>query len=60
MENSQTFRTTPGSSVNSTVNSAKSICAWRPGGVSKRRSKGFGAAGRTPRRKSVTAVEPPS
>ena len=27
-----------------------------PGGVSNRRSKGLGAAGRTSRRKSVTAV----
>ncbi|GAA0598935.1 hypothetical protein GCM10009416_41400 [Craurococcus roseus] len=55
-ENSQTMRTTPGSSVNSVRNWAKSTCACCPGAVSKRRSKPDAAAGRMSRRKSVTRV----
>ena len=41
MENSQTMRLTPGSSVNTTSKWAKSTCACSPGGVSKRTSKGL-------------------
>ncbi len=56
MVNSQTFRMTPGPSSNSTLNSAKSTWACRPGGV----SKGFGLAGRAVRRKTVTTLLQPS
>ena len=55
-ENSQTTRVTPGSSANSTRNCAKSTCAWRPGGVSNRRSKTLGRLGRASRRRSVTTL----
>src|SRR3954464_14730352 len=43
--NSQRTRSTPGSSANSARNWAKSTCPWRPGAVSKRRSKGLGLGG---------------
>ena len=55
-ENSQMIRSTPGSSVNTVRKSAKSTCAWRPGGVSKRTSNAVGSLGRASRRKSFTAV----
>jgi len=55
-ENSQTTRSTPGSSVNTVRKCAKSTCACQPGGVSNRTSKPAGALGRTSRRKSFTMV----
>ena len=55
-ENSQTTRSVPGSSANTVRKCAKSICACRPGGVSKRTSKPAGVLGRTSRRKSFTTV----
>jgi hypothetical protein len=54
MLNSQTLRRMPGSTTNSTWNSAKSTCACWPGAVSKRRSNCLGAAGRISRRYSVS------
>ena len=43
----------PGSSVNTVRKCAKSTCAWRPGGVSKRTSKGGGSVGLISRSRSV-------
>ena len=54
IENSQTMRIAPGSSVNSVRNWAKPTWACYPGGVSNRRSKPTDAAGRTSRRNSVS------
>ena len=45
IENSQTMRSVPGSSVNSVRKWAKSTWAWRPGGVSNRRSNPAGRDG---------------
>ena len=56
MANSQTVRTSPGSSSKTVLKWAKSTWACSPGGVSKRRSKPACGGGRTSRRKSVTAV----
>jgi hypothetical protein len=54
--NSHRMRVTPGSSVNSTRNWAKSTCACLPAAVSKRRSKTCVRGGRAVRRKSVTTL----
>jgi len=47
MENSQTMRLVPGSSVKVTSKRVKSTCAWAPGGVSKRSSNAGTGAGRS-------------
>ena len=56
MENNQTMRVTPGSSVKTTSKRARSTWACTPGGVSKRTSKAGGNPGRISRNLSVTAV----
>ena len=56
MENSQTMRVTPGSSVNSTSKRARSTWACSPGGVSKRTSKGLTGSGLMSRTARFTAV----
>jgi hypothetical protein len=60
MPNNQTRCCTPGSSSNSMAKWAKSTCAWRPAGVSKRTSNGATGGGHTLRRKSLIWVMPPA
>ena len=56
MENSQTMRVTPGSSVNATSKRARSTWACSPGGVSKRTSNGLIGSGLMSRTARFTAV----